>query len=478
MRPFEICLLVLGFLAALNLLSNRSRQLGRILVALSLAVLAAHAILEGAHWQMIPAYLAVALLCAAGWRRVGAGKPLVRISACVLALFLLGATGAASYVLPMFRLPKPTGSYPVGTTILYLKDASRVEDAAPVPGQPRELMVQIWYPAAPSSNRWAKYREPRETNLLSSYQTVIATDSRLNAPVADAGTPFPVILFNHGWGSRRTNDTFLTEELASHGYVVASIDHTYNASLVAFPDGRQVRSNASGLIGDAEDGTPAEVRAVWNKELAKQASDERFVLDSLAAMSQETGSMWHGRLNTNLAGAIGHSFGGAASTEVCALDRRVRGSVNMDGWFFGAIQARGPNQPLMYLNTSGDALGKPSNPAAKVSAALNTQDGIDLQNSLRRFGGYVLTLRGAEHVDFTDQGLVSPLRSVSHAGTISAAEAEAIVRAYVVAFFDKTLRGQDPEILRAPASPFPDATLASWTGSEGESNRSGGTAPR
>jgi dienelactone hydrolase len=465
MRPLEVCLLVFGLLAALSLLSNRSRQIGRILVLLSLVVLAAHAIVEGAHWQMIPAYLALALLCVAGWKRVSGGRRLLRVSACVLALLLLGASVAASYVLPMFRLPKPTGSYPVGTTILYLKDGSRVDDAAPVAGQPRELMVQVWYPAAASSNRWARYREPRETNLLSSYQTAIATDSRLNAPVADAGAPFPVIVFNHGWGSRRTNDTFLTEELASHGYVVASIDHTYNASLVAFPDGRQVRSNASGLIGDAEGSTPDEVRAVWNKELAKQEADERFVLDRLAAMSRDAGSPWHGRLNTNLAGAIGHSFGGAASTDFCALDPRVRGSVNMDGWFFGAIEARGPNQPLMYLNTSGDEIGQPSNPAAKVSAALNTQDGIDLLHSLRSYGGYVVTLKGAEHVDFTDQGLVSPLRSVSHAGTISASEAEAIVRAYVVAFFDKTLRGQDPKILRDPASPFPDATFETWTGS-------------
>jgi len=465
MRPLEICLLVIGLVAALSLLSNRSRQIGRILVGLSLAVLVAHAIVEGAHWQMIPAYLALALLCVTGWKRESAGKPgLVRISACVLALLLLGASGAASYVLPMFRLPKPTGSYPVGTAILYLKDSSRMEDAAPVAGQPRELMVQLWYPAADSSNRWARYREPRETNWTGSYQTAISTNSRLKAPMAAAGAPFPVILFNHGWESRRTNDTFLTEELASHGYVVASIDHTYNASLVAFPDGREARSNASKLVDNPEAGTADQVRAVWDKELAKQMLDERFVLDQLQTMSESPASPWYGRMNTRLAGAIGHSFGGAAATDICAVDPRVRGAINMDGWFFGAIRARnanrGASQPLLFMQTTGDDYRLPSDPRSSVSAALEAEDAADLTDSLQRFGGYVLTFKGAEHDDFTDQGLVSPLRRFSYAGTIPAREMETAVRAYVVAFFDRTLHGADPAILRPGARPFSEAALS------------------
>jgi len=324
--------------------------------------------------------------------------------------------------------------------------------------------VQIWYPAEKSSNRWARYREPRETNLASSYQTEIATNSRWNAPVAAHGAPFPVILFNHGWGSRRTNDTFLTEELASQGYVVASIDHTYNASLVAFPDGRQARSDASDLVGNPETGTPEAVRAVWNTELAKQTADERFVLDRLQAMSREPGSMWFGRMNTQLTGAMGHSFGGAAATNLCAVDPRVHAAINMDGWFFGAIQARGANQPLLFMDTSFDANGWPPDPAAKVSTELDKEDAADLANSLHRFGGYVVTLRGVFHEDFTDQGLVSPLRKYSHSGFVPAPEVEAIVRAYVVAFFAKTLRGQDPAILRERSGPFPEATLASWPG--------------
>jgi predicted dienelactone hydrolase len=474
MRPFEILFLVLGVTAAICLLTDKWSSSGKLLAALSLFVFACEVVREGAHWQMIPAYLALGVLCLGALNR--RGKPLLgrQVWICVPVLLLFAASVGLSWTLPMFRLPKPTGPYPVGTTILYLKDASRPEDASGVPSQPRELVVQIWYPAAASSNRWARYREPKETNFSSSYQSEIATNSRLDAPVSNSGSPFPVILFNHGWGMRRTNDTFLTEELASHGYVVASIDHTYNARLVAFPDGRQMRSNAAHDVDDPDSSTPERVRAVWNKELAKQTADERFVLDRLEAMNLASGTPWFGRLNTHLAGAIGHSFGGAAAVELCAVDSRVHGAINMDGWFFHAIEARGANQPLLYIDTSGDYIGLPTNPNGDVGDRLSVVDTAELVASLHRYGGFVLTLKGAEHEDFTDQPLVSPLRRLSHRGAIPAPEMEAILRTYVLAFFDRTVRGQEPEALHSKASIFPEATLESWSGE----NMAGSSVPQ
>jgi dienelactone hydrolase len=462
MRLFEIVFVILGVFAAICLLTGKWRLLGKLLAPLSLFVFAAEVVREGAHWQMIPAYLALGVLSIGALNREG--KPLLRrqFLVCVPALLLFAVSAGLSWMLPMFRLPKPTGPYAVGTTLLYLKDASRMEDASPVPGQPRELMVQIWYPAGASSNRWARYREPRETNLRSSYQSKIATNSRLDAPVASAGAPFPVILFNHGWGSRRTNDTFLTEELASHGYVVASIDHTYNASVVAFPDGRVMYNDSSDLIGDPDSSTAEQVKAVWNKELAKQTADERFVLDRLEEMNLASGTVWSGRLNTHDAGAIGHSFGGSAATELCAVDSRVRGAINMDGWFFGAIEARGPHQALLYLDSSEDYFGAPTHPGEGVAEALNASDSADLAASLRKYGGFVLTLKGIEHEDFTDQPLVSPLRRFSHTGDIPARELESIVRTYVLAFFEETLRGKETEALHSRTPLFPEATLESW----------------
>lgn len=467
MRPLEVSLFLLIAGTAICLLADRPPRTGRLLIAVTLLVLVAHTVFEGAHWQMIPAYAATGVLCLAAWKP-GEGKTRFKRFIAWQSLLLGSSSVLLSFLLPMFSLPEPTGPYPVGTSILYLKDSTRIEDAVPAAGSARELMVQLWYPAQPSHYRFARYREPRETNAFSSYQSAILTHSRLDAPVALSGAPFPVILFNHAWGGRRTNDTFLTEELASHGYIVASIDHTYNARLVAFPDGRVVRGNASNAIDDPESSTPERVRAIWDKELAKSVADQRFVLDRLEAMNSAASSPWFGRLDTKMAGAIGHSFGGAAATAVCAEDRRVHAAVNMDGWFFDAIRERGPNQPLLVIDANTGQVSETPGANTRVEDVLDATDAADTEASLRQFGGYLLSVKGAAHEDFTDQPLVSPLHILSHCGAIPARQVQDIVRSYVVAFFGKTLRGEDPGVLRARDGPYAEASLETWPANKSE----------
>ena len=464
MRPLEIVLVFLVAGAAVILIEGRWPRTGRGFMAAALLVLVAHAVLEGVHWQMTPAYAATSILCLAAWKSNAGQIGLRRFTAW--SALLLASASVLSFLLPMFHLPEPTGPYPVGTSILYLKDSTRIEDGAPGGGSARELMVQLWYPAQPSHNRLARYREPRETNALSSYQSVVLTNSRLDAPMATTGPPFPVILFSHAWRGRRTNDTFLTEELASQGYVVVSIDHTYNARLVAFPDGRIVHGIAANDIDAPESSTPERVREIWEKEIAKWVADQRFVIDRLEAMNRTAGTPWFGRMVTSNVGAIGHSFGGAAATALCAEDRRVRAAVNMDGWFFDAIRARGQNQPLLVVYATTGQIGETPDPRKKVEATLDAKDFADMETSLHNFGGYLLSVKGATHEDFTDQPLVSPLRRISHCGAIPAREIQNIVRSYVVAFFGKTLRGEEPGVLRAGASPYAEASLESWPASK------------
>jgi dienelactone hydrolase len=178
-------------------------------------------------------------------------------------------------------------------------------------------------------------------------------------------------------------------------------------------------------------------------------------------MSNTAGSPWFGRIDTQTAGAVGHSFGGATSTFLCAEDKRVRASVNLDGWYFGAIEARGPNQPLLTM----DAF-EPESKAARTTSdpdsILDATDVAELKASLLKYGGYSVLISGAEHDDFTDQPLVSPLRRLSHRGTIPASKMQTIVRSYVLAFFEQELRHKDADILQAGSHPFADASLEVW----------------
>src|SRR5258708_7516383 len=177
-------------------------------------------------------------------------------------------------------LPEPTGPCPVGTTSLYLKDASRPDPwAAGVSA--RELMVSLWYPATPSDGRRARYMTPAESELLltsrgltSVPQDVLST-VRTNA-VSDA-TPagrqrsLPLLVLSPGFTMPRSTLTALAEDLASHGYVVAGVDHTYESDATAFPDGRVTTCLARQA--------PRSGRA--EKVVAGRAADVSFVLGPL-----------------------------------------------------------------------------------------------------------------------------------------------------------------------------------------------------
>jgi predicted dienelactone hydrolase len=469
MRLFEI-ILILAIVAAAIVQMTKIAARWSLSLTLLGVLLAIWHVVRGTYWQMFPAL--VGLFVLAGWQlrpnrlRVVPNRTMkTRLGVAVVILCIM-SFGLLLFI-PMFVLPKPTGPYPVGTRIIYLKDSSRIEDGGQHSGGPRELIVQIWYPAASSNNHLAAYQRLSETSLATSYRSVLWTNSRADAPISHEGSPFFVLLFNHGWAGRRTQDTFLTEDLASHGYVVVAIDHTYNAVRVALPDNRIV-DNANGYDPlDASKHTAAEIKDTWNKELRKWVDDEVFVINALQNENMDSKSFWYGRLNAERAGAFGHSFGGAASIQVCTVDPRIQSALNMDGWTFGDIQHRAAKQPTMFLYAKATPSEtkdlSPSTPESRTLNELNASDENEVTASLKQYGGYKLYVSGTSHMDFTDNPLVNPSRRWRQPGHISAAEIQSIVRSYVLAFFDETIRGEKSSLLNpGSSSRFYEVQLEQW----------------
>jgi len=144
-------------------------------------------------------------------------------------------------------LPAPTGPSPAGTISLCLKDTSRPDPwAAGVSA--RELMVSLWYPVTPSDGRRAQYMTPAEselllasagiTSVLPDVLSTVRTNAVSDARPAGRRRSLPLIVLSPGFTHPRSTLTALAEDLASHGYVVAGIDHTYESAATAFPDGR------------------------------------------------------------------------------------------------------------------------------------------------------------------------------------------------------------------------------------------------
>jgi dienelactone hydrolase len=410
-----------------------------ILLAADVCILVAHLVLEGGHWQMIPAYLAVVAF--AGTLILKASQP-VGVTAIML---LCAASCGLSALLPMFRLPAPTGPYPLGTRILQIRT-----DGA----NGREVVVQLWYPAAPSHQPFASYRRHEETTHQSSYQAVLPTNSRLNAPVA--GGRFAVLLFSPAWGGRRTQNTYLVEDLASHGFVVAAIDHPGNSGPTLYEDGH-VDQPATGDAMDFAMLSLEQINGHGASEVERQATDEIGALNALARMNQNPGDPLYQRLDLNRVGALGHSLGGAVAAEAALKDERIKAALDLDGSLFGEVQREGLPKPFMFITEDSPVYAAPPKPSAAdlLNDALNASD----LEAIRKFGAYRIFLHGSTHESFTDHSLFSPLAGLSGVGTIPKNREYEIVRAYALAFFDKTLRGADPQLLRNLSGPYPEATL-------------------
>ena len=233
----------------------------------------------------------------------------------------------------MFRFPDPSGPYEIGTLTYHWVDADRPEVFTADPDDRRELMVQVWYPAKgdPSSPR-APYIQDADAVTAAfarlfdvpkfllgnlKYVTTNAIPSApVAAPMADDEPGYPVLIYLEGLGAFRQMNTFLVEELVSHGYVVVAIDQPYTATDVVFPDGRQ----AEGLPFEQtkplarQSFLPAERAPTLNGRTFQEgivpylAQDVSFALDRLAVLNQaDPNGILTGRLDLQRAGIFGPS---------------------------------------------------------------------------------------------------------------------------------------------------------------------------
>jgi predicted dienelactone hydrolase len=458
MRPLEVTLIALllvwAAVAAVSL--TKKRRVWPWPIFLPLCVIAAgHVIVEGWRLQMAPAYVALLLVALSSFNLSSLVVCLALCGGVMLcALFSL----AGAYAYPVFTLPKPQGAYAIGTFVAHMVDRGRHERHSDNPNAHREFMVQVWYPAQHQNNeKRAWYRDPRINSWRSNHLRLVKTHSFWNLPVAQQPQTFPVLLFSPSSGGNRDQNTFEVEELASQGYVVVGLDHPYSSSRVAFPDGRIVYS--APWLDTAS-------RAAYNASVINvevmvqdQVGDARFALDQMERWNLPgSGQLLSGRLNLSRIGVFGHSFGGALAGALCLADPRVVAGINMDGWMFGDAETKGIPRPFFFM---GGGYGEALDPAvvAKRSGSFLIEGEKDLAyergraNSLRQFGGYRLTILGADHGNYSDLALFTRPLPFLGRQPMDPYRAFQIVDAYTLAFFDRYVRQRPAPLLDRDAFP-------------------------
>lgn len=341
-------------------------------------------------------------------------------------------------------LPAPTGPHPVGTTALHLTDASRPDPWDPYVDA-RELKVTLWYPAAQRGGQRAAYMTPKESELLLEGLRVTGvpadtlsrtrTNAVADAPVA--GRDLPLVVLSPGFTKPVSTLTSLAEDLASRGYVVAGIDHTYESHATTLSDGR-----VAGCLACDSDTDPG----FGARAIEVRAADVSFVLDRLPSAWEGGGLIDRSRI-----AMAGQSMGGAAAVAAMLEDDRVRAGIDMDGTTYARIPRSGFSRPFLFLGTPQHVPGGRDN---------SWERDWRLLTGWKRW----IVFAGAEHQSFTDGPLVAPALAVEPLpGVLPGARAAELTRTYVAAFLDRHLKSQRRPVLDEPSSRFPEAGFCPGT---------------
>jgi len=260
-----------------------------------------------------------------------------------------------------FTAPGPLG---VGETTLTL----------PTNGAP----VEVWYPATKASVAGkpvatydvATWLPPSLKKLIPAGFTVsYPSGGVFGVPVAPGR--YPLVVFSHGYAGFRDQSTFLTARLASWGFVVAAPDH-FSRDLT------EVLGGPTGATTPTTD-----------------VADLMATISLMQAQDASASSSFHGHVDTNLVGAVGHSAGGAAVEALAATDPRVTTFIGLAGATVGALGGSGsgaegvvPHQPGMLMSGTAD----------HVVSHVGMIAAYGKMRSPKR----LILLRGAGHLVFAD----------------------------------------------------------------------------
>ena len=465
MRLLEIITSAILGLCFLRLFLARRPRWSDFLPSIGILAVILQLLLEGYRWQMIPVYLLMlvefllslpALLKreqtakANSWKKTAGGMGGLLLTAAALVLPVL---------FPIPRGLPPTGPYQVGTFSIALTDNARHEIYSNNPQDPRRIMVQVWYPTDPVPGTplspWVDHAEiygPAISRYLHlpafflDHLKYARTNSYVGAPVSKTQAKYPLLLFSHGFPGFRAQNTYQIQELASHGYIVAAVQHTYGAVVTVFPDGTTIPYNPQALPDNV---SKADYNAAANRLVNEWAGDLGFVLDTLTLMNQnDTQHGLLGRLDLERVGVFGHSTGGGATVEFCARDARCKAGLGEDAWLTPvspSVISAGVRQPFLFLYSEQWAYYRSDNEALFKQLYLHSSQAT------------TATIMGTAHYDFTDLPLLTPIAAqIGLKGPINGQRVMMIIDDYSLAFFNKALLGKPSGLLNGPSAQFPE----------------------
>ncbi|KAF1995831.1 hypothetical protein P154DRAFT_333721 [Amniculicola lignicola CBS 123094] len=373
-------------------------------------------------------------------------------------LRLLTFTLFASCPFAQVLIPAPKGLYAVAQSTVKLVDEARIDPYDPNHGK-RNVMISLFYPVPRKECKKTcavSYMPP----MTAAYTQAFGAQSGIELPngtitslqlqVCCEHTPsaaksvnrFPIVLLSPGLQGSRLLYSAMAQKLASAGFIVATLDHTYEAFIVEFPDGTFTPGLDSTFWDPSIPGRLEELLPV-------RVADGRFVLSQLGlkSVAQKLIPGITCGLDNKRAAFYGHSFGGATAVRALMDDKRFVGAINMDGTQFGTIDDF--KQPVILFGR-----GAPS--------AHNGEDSETWRTLFDHAKGWKreLSLNQSRHLTFFDLPLLFKVAGISVSvevvGELDGQRSFDVISKYVEAFMDFTLKGRKSKLFDGPNEAYPE----------------------
>ena len=340
-------------------------------------------------------------------------------------------------LIPFHDLPAPTGSFSVGTRVFNWEDKKREEWFTETPDDFRKIVVQVWYPTDEVTGVPVPYLDFAQHRIKPISEQVelppfmikhiqdVNSNSYLNAALKSAIESYPLVIFSHGLGGMRMQNTIQMEELASRGFIALAMDHPFDANITVFNDGSSA-DYRSAIIGEVT------TEEFWNIRLPQintRVADVSFVLDYIKDIQGGDDSFWN-MIDLERVGIMGHSFGGGTAIVASSRDTRLDACIALDGWLVPIEQSiikKGLKVPFLFMGQTYW-----TNPV--------NYEKLDTLIAASTASAEKLILDGTKHFDYSDTPQFNTASSkFGISGTMDLDELRTLLNYRIVSFFELNL---------------------------------------